>query len=283
MRKILAGVAFILSLGLIAYAGKDVYAHAKAKVEKAKLNSEVKKLNTAKETKQAALKDIDEKDVKARAEYEKLKVEKGIKTIFLTFDDGPSDNTPKVLEILKKNNVKATFFVIGKTGKHDMFKRIVDEGHAIALHTYSHEYGEVYSSVDAFFKDLYKLRDAIKEKTGLDPKVTRFPGGSSNRKASNALKKSIIDRLTKEGYVYQDWNCDSRDASGNKIPPQTIVKSSTSCKNREINLLMHDAQAKTTTVEALQQIIDHYKKEGYTFEVLTVDSPRFQHIAQPKM
>lgn len=283
MRKILTGIAFLLSLGLIAYAGKDVYAYTKGRIEKAKLSKEIKKLNTTKEAKQVALKEIEEKDAKARAEYNKIKEEKGIKTIYLTFDDGPSDNTPKVLDILKKNNVKATFFVIGKNNKHDLYKRIVDEGHAIAIHTYSHEYGEVYASEEAFFKDLYKLRDAIKAKTGLEPKVTRFPGGSSNRKASNELKNKIINRLTKEGYVYQDWNCDSRDASGSKVPVQTLVKSSTSCKNREINLLMHDAQAKTTTVEALQQIIDHYKKEGYIFDVLTTESPKFQHIAQPKM
>ena len=157
----------------------------------------------------------------------------------------------------------------------------MDEGHAIAIHTYSHEYKQVYASVDAFFADLYKLRDLIIEKTGANPKVTRFPGGSSTTRVSKPIKQAIINRLTKEGYVYQDWNCDSTDASGNKVPVEKLVKNGV-CNVREVNLLMHDAYAKTTTVEALQQIIDAYKAKGYIFEVLTVDSPKFQHVKQPE-
>jgi len=181
--------------------------------------------------------------------------------------------------ILKRNNIKGTFFVIGQNP--DLYKRIVDEGHAIGIHTYSHEYKQVYASVDAFFADLYKLRDLIKEKTGVDPKVTRFPGGSSTTRVSKPIKQAIINRLTKEGYVYQDWNCDSTDASGNKVPVEKLVKNGV-CNVREVNLLMHDAYAKTTTVEALQKIIDAYKAKGYIFEVLTVDSPKFQHVKQPE-
>ncbi len=126
-----------------------------------------------------------------------------------------------------------------------------------------------------------RLRDAIKAKTGIEPKVTRFPGGSSTTRASKAMKTQIIERLTREGYVYQDWNCDSTDASGNKVPVEKLVKSSF-CNVREVNLLMHDSFAKTTTVQALQQIIDTYRSKGYIFEVLTVDSPRFQHMKQPE-
>ena len=116
----------------------------------------------------------------------------------------------------------------------------------------------------------------------MDPKVTRFPGGSSTTRVSKPLKQAIINRLTKEGYVYQDWNCDSTDASGNKVPVEKLVKNGV-CNVREVNLLMHDAYAKTTTVEALQKIIDAYKAKGYIFEVLTVDSPKFQHVKQPDM
>ena len=180
---------------------------------------------------------------------------------------------------MKKNNIKATFFVIGQNP--DMYKQIVDQGHAIAIHTYSHEYKQVYASEDAFFQDLYKLRDLIIEKTGVNPKVTRFPGGSSTTRVSKPIKQAIINRLTKEGYVYQDWNCDSTDASGNKVPVEKLVKNGV-CNVREVNLLMHDAYAKTTTVEALQQIIDAYRAKGYIFETLTVDSPKFQHVKQPE-
>ena len=99
------------------------------------------------------------------------------KVVYLTFDDGPTPiNTPKILEILKKNNVKGTFFVIGQNP--DMYKTITDSGNLVALHTYSHVYGEIYKSEDTFFKDLYKIRDLVKEKTGIDSKITRLPGGS---------------------------------------------------------------------------------------------------------
>ena len=153
----------------------------------------------------------------------------------------------------------------------------------LGLHTYSHEYKEVYANEESFFKDLYKIRDAVKSTTGLDVKITRFPGGSSNAKASKALKTAIINRMTKEGYVYFDWNCDSTDASGNNVPVPKLVKYGVCTTHPEINVLMHDTNAKKTTVQALQQIIDGYRKAGYTFETLDVNSPRIQHVKQPEM
>lgn len=280
MKKILGGIAIILSLAGLGYSGTQLFAAAKGNLEKNSLSKNIKDLQNKKTQTEISLKEMTAKNNTLKKEYNKLREEKGIKVVYLTFDDGPTpNNTTEILKILKRNNIKATFFVIGQN--QHMYKQIVDEGHAIAIHTFSHNYSEVYASVDAFFKDLYKLRDAIKEKTGVDPKVTRFPGGSSTTRASKALKNQIIQRLTKEGYVYQDWNCDSTDASGNKVPVEKLVKSSF-CNVREVNLLMHDSYAKSTTVEALQKIIDIYKKNGYIFEVLTVDSPRFQHIKQPE-
>ena len=117
----------------------------------------------------------------------------------------------------------------------------------------------------------------------MDVKITRFPGGSSNAKASKALKTAIINRMTKEGYVYFDWNCDSTDASGNNVPVPKLVKYGVCTTHPEINVLMHDTNAKKTTVQALQQIIDGYRKAGYTFETLDVNSPRIQHVKQPEM
>ncbi len=280
MKKILGGAVILLSLVGIGYSGIEVFGAVKGTIEKNSLSKDVKNLQEKKGKTEVALKGITEKNNKLKKEYNKLREEKGIKVVYLTFDDGPTpNNTTEILKILKKNNIKATFFVIGQN--HDMYKQIVDEGHAIAIHTYTHDYNEVYASVDAFFKDLYRLRDAIKAKTGIEPKVTRFPGGSSTTRASKAMKTQIIERLTREGYVYQDWNCDSTDASGNKVPVEKLVKSSF-CNVREVNLLMHDSFAKTTTVQALQQIIDTYRSKGYIFEVLTVDSPRFQHMKQPE-
>ena len=198
------------------------------------------------------------------------------KIIYLTFDDGPSMNTDKVLEILKKNDIKATFFVIGQN--QDKYKKIVDEGHTIALHTYTHDYKKIYASESAFFEDLYKIRDAVKAKTGIDSKIIRFAGGSSNHKASKNLKMNIIKRLTREGFVYHDWNCDSTDASGNKVPVSKLIANATSCSSKEINLLMHDSSPKKTTVEALQKIIDYYRAKGYKFKKITMNSFKAQHF-----
>lgn len=217
-----------------------------------------------------------------RQRFDELKQNKNLKIVYLTFDDGPTpNNTPAVLEILKKNDIKATFFVIGKN--LEMYKDIVADGHQIAIHSYSHNYKEIYASEENFFKDFYKLRDSIRAKTGADPKVCRFPGGSSNTRLKNYLKKPIIERLIAEGYVYQDWNCDSGDASAVTPAVEKIVRSSIACNEREVNLLMHDSYAKTTTVKALQTIIDNYKSRGYIFEVLTVDSPKFQHKIKIKI
>lgn len=278
MKKSIITIGMFLTVFGILYSAKNIGENLYVNYEKSKLEKNLEIKNNEKIENEKKLSQLTEKENDLKEKFNKIREEKGIKVVYLTFDDGPTrNNTPQILDILKKNGIKATFFVIGIN--HDLYKRIVDEGHEIALHTYTHDYKEVYSSEEAFFNDLYRLRDKIKEITGKDPKVTRFPGGSSTGKASKALKMKIINRLTKEGYVYQDWNCDSTDASGNGVPAAVLIQKSI-CVPREVNLLMHDSQAKRTTVEALQGIIDKYKERGYIFDVLTVDSPKFQHIKQ---
>lgn len=279
MKKIITILMIVLSALGFLYSGITIYGNIKGNILNSSIKKRISKLTKEKAEKEIKLQEITEKDSQLKKDFNKLRAEKGIKVVHLTFDDGPTHNTTEILKILKKNNVKATFFVIGQNT--DMYKQIVDEGHGIAIHTYTHNYKEVYSSVDGFFNDLYRLQNIIKEKTGVEAKVTRFPGGSSTTRASRALKIEIINRLTKEGFVYQDWNCDSTDASGNRVPVETLVRKST-CDVREVNLLMHDSATKGTTVQALQRIIDNYKSKGYLFEVLTVDSPKFQHIKQPE-
>lgn len=207
--------------------------------------------------------------------------ELGQKIVYLTFDDGPSGNTGKILDILKKYNAKATFFVTGNNQRHDdMIKRASKEGHAIGLHTYSHDYKEVYASEDAYFKDLKKISDLVEKLTGEKSHIIRFPGGSSNT-VSAQYCKGLMTLLTKKvqekGYQYFDWNCDSTDASGNNVPVSQLVANATSCSSQHINILMHDTDAKDTTVEALPRIIEHYRKEGYSFKAITVDSYSAHH------
>lgn len=203
------------------------------------------------------------------------------KVVYLTFDDGPSENTAKILDILKKYNARGTFFVTGNNKKYnDSLKRVIDEGSVVALHTYSHDYAEVYASEEAYFDDLKKISDMVKDVTGVESKVIRFPGGSSNT-VSRKYCPGLMTRLTKavqeKGYQYFDWNCDSTDASGNHVPVDTLVANATSSSAQHINILMHDTSAKSTTVDALPKIIEHYKSQGYSFEPLTVDSYPVHH------
>lgn len=205
----------------------------------------------------------------------------GYKVCYLTFDDGPSDNTLKILDILKKANAKASFFVIG-TSKLDYIKRAHSEGHTIALHANQHDYAKIYKNETAYFNDLTAISNKVKDLIGVESKIIRFPGGSSN-KVSKDHNKGIMTRLAKQvqdkGYVYADWNVDSTDASGNKVSKAKILSSikSSSKGKGDICVLMHDTSAKTTTVEALPEIICYLRAQGYRFEGLTTDSPIFHH------
>lgn len=198
------------------------------------------------------------------------------KVVYLTFDDGPSDNTLKVLKILKKYNAKATFFVTG-FDKAEYMKNIVEEGHTIGLHTYSHNYGKIYSSEAEYFSDLEKIRKLVYEKTGVDTKIIRFPGGSSNT-ISKKYSKGIMSRLTgmveDKGYKYFDWNVNSGDADSQNVSPSKILnnvkRESSGVSNCVV--LMHDTAVKDTTVKALDSICDYYKKQGYEFAGLTANS-----------
>lgn len=216
---------------------------------------------------------------------QKVTVEKnpeyGNKVVFLTFDDGPSENTGKILKILEKYDAKATFFVTGN-GQADnhYIKEAYDQGNAIGLHTYTHDYSYVYSSVDNYFQDLQQISDMVKDITGEAPKVIRFPGGSSNTVSANyteGIMSRLVDLVHEKGYEYFDWNVSSGDASGNDIPVDTIVQSATACEEQYCTILFHDTMAKNTTVEALPEIIRHYKEQGYVFLPLTRDSVAAHH------
>lgn len=198
------------------------------------------------------------------------------KVVYLTFDDGPSENTQKILDILDRYNVKATFFV---TGTNQQYNYLIQEankrGHTIGLHTYCHDYATVYSSVDAYFNDLNNIGNMVKNLIGFTPKYIRFPGGSSNT-VSKKYTPGIMTILTKEvinrGYQYYDWNGDSTDASGNNVAVSKLIANATSSKSNNVNILFHDTRAKSTTVEALPAIIENYLARGYRFEGINDNS-----------
>ena len=194
-------------------------------------------------------------------------------TVYLTFDDGPSGRTAEILDILKKEDVKATFFIIGKEGarEKDLMRRIVDEGHTIGIHTYSHVYGSIYSSVESYLEDFYKTYQLIYETVGVKPEVFRFPGGSINTYNSQYYEE-IIAEMMRRGFTYYDWNASSGDANSNATPKSVYLNTVQSSESKDrIVLLMHDSISKSYTVAALPGIIDYYKARGYKFERITND------------
>lgn len=199
------------------------------------------------------------------------------KVIYLTFDDGPSRYTEELLGILKKYNVKATFFVM-KTSYMHLLDDIVAQGHAIAAHTYSHDYKKIYASDEAYFSDLQKILDAIESNTGVSTKLIRFPGGSSN--TVSRINEGIMSRLTNEvvdrGFRYFDWNVDSNDAGGAKTADKVYENVINGVKNRRVSVvLQHDT--KGYSVEAVERIIIWGLENGYTFLPLGSDSPTAAH------
>lgn len=192
------------------------------------------------------------------------------KVVYLTFDDGPSENTQKIMDILAKYNAKATFFVTGRNPNYNyLIKDAYNAGHTIALHTYSHDYQTVYSSVDAYFDDLNKVGQMVKNEIGFVPHYIRFPGGSSNtvsRKYCQGIMSTLTKQVIEKGYQYYDWNGDSTDASGNHVAVDKLIRNGTLCHDNNVMILCHDTQAKDTTVQALPAIIEHYKNLGYTFK-----------------
>ena len=195
------------------------------------------------------------------------------KTIYLTFDDGPSDRTAEVLDILKENeenDVKATFFVTGKTGEEAqaLMRRIVEEGHTIAIHTYTHKYKTIYASVKAYLDDFYKIYTYIHDVTGVYPQIFRFPGGS-NTGYNKRIRSQLIAEMDRRGFVHYDWNALNGDAEGKPYTEEEMKEYALRQVGvSHVIMLMHDAPDKVKTVACLPDIIAGYRDAGYTFAVL---------------
>ena len=200
-------------------------------------------------------------------------------TIYLTFDDGPQSGTTNViLDILKEEGVPATFFITNK-GDDSLVQREFNEGHTVAIHTASHDYAVVYSSVDAYWNDLNIVQNRIKRITGSETRLVRFPGGSSNTvscKYSFDIMTTLTNDLINKGYKYYDWNISSGDAGSTTSPDgvYNIVVSQLS-HDRVNMVLMHDI--KWYTRDALRRIIQYGKNNGYTFERITDETPMIRH------
>jgi len=205
----------------------------------------------------------------------------GPKVCYLTFDDGPSDNTLQILDILNRYNVKATFFVIN-TSHIDYVKQIYANGNTVGLHSNTHDYASVYSSDEGYFADLNAISDKVAEQIDIRPTIIRFPGGSSNtvsKKYSLGIMTRLAQEVTEKEYTYFDWNVSSGDAAANNVESDTIVENikSQSRGMKRICVLMHDSLAISTTVAALPQIIEYLIGDGYSLEAINQDTLPFHH------
>lgn len=203
-----------------------------------------------------------------------IKVNDGIKTAYLTFDDGPTKSvTPLILDTLRKYNVKATFFQLGKMieANSDMAYRVHEEGHLIANHSYAHEYSELYASEESFMAEVEKTQALITSIVGDDQmKLFRFPGGSYNAGSYGEKKQNYKKALEEKGYFYCDWNALSKDSEGAKKDAAQLLEcvKETVGTQEDVVILMHDANGKKATAESLGDVIEYLLSQGYQFKRL---------------
>lgn len=203
--------------------------------------------------------------------------------IYLTFDDGPSNHsTEAILDILKENNVHATFFIVNYSAdKIPLLQRMVDEGHTIGIHAYDHDYDACYSTDEAYPEGVVKLMEKLQRDVNYTPYCLRFPGGSSNTvsRSNEGVMTRLAAKIESMGLEYYDWNVDSGDAEGNHIEASILSSNAIGemVKGKDNFVLMHDTDAKDTTVQALQAIIDYGTENGYHFEAIDRDTPPVHH------
>ena len=203
--------------------------------------------------------------------------------IYLTFDDGPSSSiTPQVLNVLKEEGVKATFFIVNRgSGLDYLIVREHNEGHVVALHSNTHNYAVDYGSKDAYINGLNILSNKVKSLIGVDSKIIRFPGGSSNtisKRYTVGVMSYLATELPKRGYKYFDWNVDSCDAGGAKSSDDVYRNVVNGLSHSKTNVvLMHDYEGNYKTLNALRNIIKYGKSNGYSFAGITMSTPQVRH------
>lgn len=209
----------------------------------------------------------------------------GVKKVYLTFDDGPSSITSQILDVLDSYGVKATFFTVCHTDEEaiENMQRIVNDGHTIAIHSLTHSYSQVYASLSSFKEDVLGMQQFIYDNTGYKTFLYRFPGGSSNTIAKCDIGE-CIDFLDDAGFEYFDWNVESGDATANMLPKDIIVNNVLSSlgNNEEYVVLMHDAEPKKTTLEALPEIIEGIQSRGYEILPITENTKPVHHRRKNK-
>lgn len=204
------------------------------------------------------------------------------KKVYITFDDGPSKNTDELLDLLAQYNAKATFFVIGHEGEESkrLYKRMVDEGHAIGMHSYSHDYENIYKSVEDFEKDFTKISDLLYDSIGYVPDLYRFPGGSSNSRCKKLTIQPFIRFLLDRDLRYFDWNVENGDATGKNYTAEELAQNlldGVANKTTSV-VLCHDTNAKGKTLESMKIVLPALVEKGAQILPITADTPMIRHV-----
>lgn len=217
----------------------------------------------------------------SRPESEPSIEQKKEKVVYLTFDDGPSKLTDEILAILEEQKIKATFFVLGEQAQKspEIIYRTAEAGHVIGNHTYNHKYSELYGSFTAFWNQIKRTEEILREITGTRTSLVRAPGGTYGH-----FDSSYFELMEQGGYQVFDWNVDSGDSKRKGVPASEIIENVTSEKlEKEMVVLMHDSAGHEASVKALPAIIDFYKQKGYSFEVLSPEQKPVQFSLSKKV
>lgn len=201
--------------------------------------------------------------------------------IYLTFDDGPSENTEQIMDILDQHGVNATFFVVGKDDdvSKALYKEIVDRGNTLGMHSYSHKYSELYASEEAFAEDIQKEKDLLYQATGVEPWLFRFPGGSSNLVTDTDMSE-LISYLNQQNITYFDWNVSCGDATSQPVTTQELIDNVMEDigKHQTAVILMHDTNNKDTTVEALDSMLTQLEQRDADIKPIDKNTKLVQHV-----
>ena len=286
-RRMVFSVIVAIILILLAY---GCYSHYRIRDLEKNISTLEQQLKESGDNQKSLQKQLDEMERELKKKEAELQKQAEATTdhsdkpnVYLTFDDGPSENTDHILDSLEEYNVRATFFCLAKEGKENTarYKRIVEEGHTLAMHSYSHNYQTIYANLDAFKEDVLKISDFLYEATGIRPEYYRFPGGSSNTVSKVSMKK-CIRYINKKKLTYFDWNAQNDDATGKTYTASQLVSHAMEGVGKagdNVVLLMHDEKTKAATAESIPKLIQTLKDAGYDILPITEKTPPVQHVS----
>lgn len=287
LRRILLAMCGVLILSFVIY---GCYSRARMKRLQQRIDKLEQQLDDSRLGQKRLSKKLEEMEKELEEKEQQLqKREEAVfdnpdkPNVYLTFDDGPSKNTDSILDTLAEFNVRATFFCIARQEEENIarYRRIVEEGHTLGMHSYTHKYQAIYANLDSFKRDVEGIRGFLYQVTGVRPQYYRFPGGSSNTVSKVPMKK-CIRYINRSKLTYFDWNAQNDDATGRKSTSKQLVQHAMESVRRagkNVVLLLHDEKTKTATAQSLPVLITQLGNAGYDILPITEKTPLVQHVS----